>query len=691
VPVQLTALVDTQDAQPVEGPSTKATLLFSVVLLFLLQTLTVWVESIYKISLTRLAPGAEALGLLFVLSPLGVFLCPERAQQRLLTGALVGFVFCRLWLPFAGAVGGVIVSGAGVGAALVCLCLLLSRPFRFLQGDAGSALGLALVMSIALRAWGASFDSSLGRSGALIGWILGGLALGLYWKLSATERAEEHAAKPSMRRALGPMLGLAGSLTLGYMVLSSPSVVEGWLGFDNTEGVMVCAAALGVAVVLLGRGMQPSRFVLTVWNLLFAAALVGGILALRIRFPETPASPAVVVRPDNTVARVLLNLMFLLSPAVLFNARAMCRSLGAFNRARTLALPLVVGIALLLVLAVTAILTNVWGYVGAVSAIFRNQFHVPFLLGSLLMTGPLFLPSVRRGLWANRPAPGPRGVAGVAVVLVLLALGGAWHYRPGAAGVAAPQSKRMTVLSYNLQQGAALDGRRNWENQLALLRKIDADIVGLQESDTPRPSNGHVCAAKYFGAKLGYHIYHGPNTVSGTYGTAVLSRFPLKHPRTIFTFSNEDEISTAAVECEVDGKTFAIFNSHPSGRIPKQCHAEELVRQAKPYDYAIAMGDYNTRPNEDGYRTITAQLKDSWLERYPDGIGLLHPELRPQGAIRPHGSSGRILPADDRIAMPDRIDHIFVSKALKVTEAFYLPSPASETDHPAHWVTLTWD
>lgn len=689
--MQSTAFVDTQDAQPVEGPSTKATLFFSVVLLFLVQTLTVWVESIYKISLTRLAPGAEALGLLFVLSPLGVFLCPESAQRRLLTGALVGFVVCRAWLPFTGAVGGVLVSGVGVGAALLCLCLLLSRPFRFLQGETGSALGLALLMSIALRAWGASYDSSLGRSGALIGWVLGGLALGLYWKLSATEPAEEPAGESSMSQALGPMLGLAASLTFGYMVLSSPGVVEGWLGFDNTEGVMVCAAALGIAVVLLGRGMQPSRFVLTAWNLLFAAALVGGILALRIRFPETPASPAVVVRPENAVARMLLNLMFLLSPVVLFNARAMGRNLGEVKRARTLAVPLVAGIALLLLLAVMAIFTNVWGYVGAVSAIFRNQFHVPFLLGSLLMTGALFLPGVRREQRQPRPAPGPKELAGVAAGLVLLALGGAWYYRPVTAGTVSSPPRRMTVLSYNLQQGAALDGRRNWEHQLALLRKIDADIVGLQESDTPRPSNGHVCAAKYLGAKLGYHIYHGPNTVSGTYGTAVLSRFPLKHPRTVFTFSNEDEIGTAVVECEVDGKTLAIFNSHPSGRIPKQCQAEELVRQAKPYDYAVATGDYNTRPHEDGYRTITAHLKDSWLERYPDGIGLLHPRLRPQGAIRPHGSSGRVSPEDNRIAMPDRIDHIFVSRTLKVTEAYYLPSPASETDHPAHWAVLTWD
>jgi endonuclease/exonuclease/phosphatase family metal-dependent hydrolase len=226
---------------------------------------------------------------------------------------------------------------------------------------------------------------------------------------------------------------------------------------------------------------------------------------------------------------------------------------------------------------------------------------------------------------------------------------------------------------------------------LSLIKNIDADIIGLQESDTPRPSNGNVSAAKYFGAQLGYHVYYGPNTVSGTYGTTILSRFPLKNPRTFFTFSDQDEIGTAVAEFEVDGKTFAFFNSHPSGSIPRKCHAEELVRQAMPYEYVIAVGDYNTSPQDEPYRTLTAHLKDSWADRHPDGVGLLHPDLRPRGGIRPHTSSGQIPSSGDKISMPDRIDHIFLSKPLKVIESFFLPAPESQTDHPAHWAVVAWD
>ena len=265
---------------------------------------------------------------------------------------------------------------------------------------------------------------------------------------------------------------------------------------------------------LLLRGFKISRTWLAVWNGLFAITLVGGILALRIVFPAGPEFPAVVVRPQNALAWLLLNLMFLLSPVVLLNIRAACCSLGEKASARSLAVPVFLGITLLVLLTIMSIFTNVWGYVGPVGFVFRNQFHVPFLLAAILMIGAHFLPGMPVVSAPAAPKPADKTLASATLVLVAAGLAGTWHYRPVAA-TAAGNQEQLTILSYNLQQGADLSGNRNWENQLALIRRINADIIGLQESDTPRPSNGNVAAAKYFGAKLGYHIYYGPNTVSG--------------------------------------------------------------------------------------------------------------------------------------------------------------------------------
>lgn len=665
------------------------TLGFSLLLLLFIQTLTVWLESIYKIGLTKLSLGMEAAGLLFVLSPLLVLLCPEPAQRRLLWGSLVVFLGARGLLPSAGVVGGMIMGGVGVGAGLVLWSLWLSQPSRCGQGDTGIALGLAVLLSIALRAWGATCDVTLSRSGAGWGWMMAGLALALFWNRSSAKTDFPTGQTPA-HGTLGPALGFSASIAVVYLILSSPGVVEAWLGFGNTAGPVICVSALAGSTLLLLRGWQVSRAGLIAWNLLFGAALVGGIVALRVTFPATPQSPAVEVRPDNATARILLNLMFLLSPVVLCNAEAAGRSLGEMGRARSLAVPLSAGFGLLVLLTLMSIFTNVWGYVGPVSAVFRNQFHLPFLLLSLLAVGALFLPGWRFDGFPRESLPASRVLTGLTVGLMLAALAGAWWNRPVTRQTTGTV-KRLTILTYNLQQGADLEGNRNWENQLSLINAINADLIGLQESDTARPSNGNVAAAKYFGAKLGYHIYYGPHTVSGTYGTAILSRFPLKNPRTFFTYSDQDEVGTAMAEIEIDGKTFAFFNSHPSGSIPRRCHAEELVRQAAAYEYVIAVGDYNATPRDESYRLLTARLKDSWAERFPDGVGRLHPVLRPRGAIRSHGSSGRVSPADDTIAMPDRIDHVFLSPTLKVIDSFYLPAPASQTDHPAHWAVITWD
>jgi endonuclease/exonuclease/phosphatase family metal-dependent hydrolase len=669
----------------------KAPLFFSTLLLLFIQTLTVWLESIYKISLTKLSVGPEAGGLLFVLSPLLILVCPARAQRMVLWGSVILFLITRGLIPLAGATGGVLLGGAGVGALLVALCLLLSRPFRFLQGDAGAALGLAILMSIALRAWGATYDCTVGRSGVVLGWVFIGAALGLFWNLFSSAKIDFTAGHTPIRSVLGPAIGLFANITVVYLVLSSPGVVAAWLGSDNTLGVVVCVVALGSVLALWWRRrLRFSRGRLAVLNLCFAITLVGGILVLRIVFPTASDSPAVVVRPENPSAQLLLNLMFLLSPVVLLNAQVACRSLGQTACARSLSVPVFLGMTLLVLLTIMSILTNVWGYVGPVSAVFRNQFHVPFLLVTVLMTGSLFLPGWRNGSSQEEPCPGNKILASLTLALVVVALAGAWRYGPVTAK-AVGNPKQLTILSYNMQQGAALSGDRNWENQLALIKTINADIVGLQESDTPRPSNGNVAAATYFGAKLGYHIYFGPNTVSGTYGTAILSRFPLKNPRTFFTFSDEDEIGTAVAEFEKDGRTIAFFNSHPSGKAPKKRQAEELVRQTMPYEYVIAVGDYNATPKEESYRIVAARLKDSWEEKYPNGVGLLHPDLRPNGRIRSHLSSGQLSASGDKITLPERIDHIFISKPFRVVESFYLPAPTSQTDHPAHWAVVVWD
>ena len=102
-------------------------------------------------------------------------------------------------------------------------------------------------------------------------------------------------------------------------------------------------------------------------------------------------------------------------------------------------------------------------------------------------------------------------------------------------------------------------------SSLGLIQEVAPDILALQESDSTRISLNNNDFVRYFAGKLGYYSYYGPTTVTGTYGTAILSKYPLQNTRTVFTFSDQDEIGTAEAEIVLDGQTFTIYNVHPAG------------------------------------------------------------------------------------------------------------------------------
>lgn len=137
----------------------KATLFFGLLLLLFLQTLSVWLESIYKIGLTRLSMGPEALALCVAVAPLVLLAAPKHAGPGWMRAALSLFLAGRGLLPWVGVQWGAWAGTCAVGAFLVALCFLLTGPYRYWRGEPGYALGLALLGSMALRIWGTKTDA----------------------------------------------------------------------------------------------------------------------------------------------------------------------------------------------------------------------------------------------------------------------------------------------------------------------------------------------------------------------------------------------------------------------------------------------------------------------------------------------------------------------------------------------------
>jgi endonuclease/exonuclease/phosphatase family metal-dependent hydrolase len=406
------------------------------------------------------------------------------------------------------------------------------------------------------------------------------------------------------------------------------------------------------------------------WNILFTLALAGTILAHRVTFPNAPDAPAVVVGPPGWLQQVPLWGMLLLFPILYVDFN---RFAGQLSRSgatpRQLAPGFLLGALLLVVLIFMQIFSNVWGYVEPVSTYFRNQFWLPFALAAGVVT-VLILPRTDPLGTPLPETPSPRTRRWLGLVAVALMLGtavGLWWTRPRPQPAA--DKNQLVVMTYNIQQANDQDGQKSYLQQLALIQEVQPDLIGLQESDSARISLGNNDYVRFYAGKLGYFSYYGPKTVTGTYGTALLSRYPLIHPRHFFTYSDQDEIGSVEAQIEVGGRTIAVFNVHPDGSDAAMLSfAQALIERAEAFDSIIAMGDYNLRQGEAAFELIDAVYKDAWLEADTPGM----------------------VQGDGQGIEEAWIDHIFVSPELLSLAPIYRLPPASATDHPALWATIAW-
>jgi endonuclease/exonuclease/phosphatase family metal-dependent hydrolase len=332
---------------------------------------------------------------------------------------------------------------------------------------------------------------------------------------------------------------------------------------------------------------------------------------------------------------------------------------------------MLLGSGALVLLVFINIFTNVWGYVPPISSPFRNMFWLPFLL----MAGAVTLLAVGRTQEMMDSIQEPQGAQGIqwewAALLAVIFLGsvvGTLHGIPTHVDSSGATSLR--VMTYNIQAANDAAGERSYDRQLALIRQVSPDILALQESDTARISLNNNDFVRYYASQLGYYSYYGPTTVTGTYGTAILSKYPLLNTRSVFSYSDQDEIGTTEAEIEVAGHRFTIYDLHPDGSdLAKLVCIQTILQRSAGKPDVIVLGDFNLRDYEQGYQLISGTYTNAWESVYPSKIS-------PDGT----DMSGK-----------NRIDHIFISSDLFAMDPTYLLPPASATDHPVHWAEIFWE
>ena len=147
----------------------------------------------------------------------------------------------------------------------------------------------------------------------------------------------------------------------------------------------------------------------------------------------------------------------------------------------------------------------------------------------------------------------------------------------------------LRAMTFNTQQSNDEFAEKSFEAQLALIRQVSPDILAMQETDSTRISLNNNDYVRYFADNLGYYSYYGPKPVAGTFGTAILSKYPLLNTRTVFIYSDKDETGVAEAEVEVAGLRFTIYDVHPDSSDPAMlAFAQTILARSQDKPYVIS-------------------------------------------------------------------------------------------------------
>jgi endonuclease/exonuclease/phosphatase family metal-dependent hydrolase len=648
---------------------------FGLFFFFFIQMTGILIQSIYILDLMNTSLDAKVLGLLLFFAP--VLLLPFR---KIIPIWVIWLIFILLFIsrgmtPYLTTFGKMLASGMGTGSALLLFPFLVVAKGK---GESKSPMGLwiseglalAIGLSVLLRTLNYSIDYSLTPAGGWVGW---GLGLLFGWTLTQLSWENVPAMKSSGKGVKSSVFGIFLILTLVYFSFFAPAVIARW-----TEGsyalIVIAVSFMSMGSIFLalskpGIFERISQRGLLVWNLLFTLSLLATILAHRVSFPLTPDAPAVIVGAPTWIQQIPLALMLLFFPVIFLDLRLFFNRIQQENPTPHQLLPgMLMGSFALVLLVFIHIFTNVWGYVDPVSTPFRNKFWLPYLLIAGTVTLLVWLRG-RTDENADRNV-GRTNNVGWMILLGAIFLGtGLSALRTERVQPADPGKSSLIVMTYNIQEANDGSAQESYNRQLALIRQVSPDILALQESDSARISLNNNDFVRYYAGKLGYYSYYGPTTVSGTFGTAILSKVPLQNTHTVFTFSDTDEIGTAVAEIEVGGRRFSIYNVHPDGSDTAMLtFAKNLLEQSKNQTNVITLGDYNLRDYKEAFQLIAGVYTNAWTSVYPSKISI----------------DGTDMSGDNRI------DHIFISPSLGVRNPIYILPPDSATDHPVHWAEIFW-
>ncbi len=649
-----------------------AVLVYTVLLLFFLQLLTDFVAGVYGYGVLGTDIPPEMAALVLFLAPFLLLFFRRGLSTRALVPLGLLVLLCRVvevWLPLRWQL---LVAGLGMGLFLIVFPALLWDRGQKGDRQAGPQMAAGLLLAIALsvlsRTLGATMDLSNEGMFRSIPLVLGAAAAVIMpgvFRVAPEEPAESKSQPIGRGKSLVLSLGIISVFLLLYFAFEGPAVIARWTtgSYELILFLAVLAPTLFAWLWVARRKTLPglARNWLLILTALFVLVLALTLAVHQVPLPKDPAAYPLLDPEVSPAWNIALVAMLLLYP-VLFLDFSLLVEETILGRPSLPTLGLAFGLASLfaLIMILANVFTSTWTYILlALEPLVRGRFWQIHLLVGLVLTLSLLAAT---GKAAARRVPFSRPLAVLltaAALLTLLALA-MTDSDPGAY----PPSAGLKVAGYNIQQAYSDLGERGHHDQCAVLREIDADVIALSETDTTRIAGANFDLVRFLVQCLDMHSYVGPKTGVGTYGYALLSKYPIENPEVYHLFSGPgfpsssnpdakssgDQVAVIKAQITAHGQTYNFFSNHFDGNPPIE-QAQGLTDLVAGLENVIAIGDYNCRPGSECVDQIETALVNC-------------ADLTGNGELA-----------------ADRVDHIFISPDLSCSDFSYIFDDAS--DHPA--------
>jgi endonuclease/exonuclease/phosphatase family metal-dependent hydrolase len=667
-------------------------ILLSIIFFFFFQLITDFIESIYALNLIEVEFNENVAAALFLLTPIVLFFFKKGVSEKLMVILGEILIICRVLIPFFDSQVKIIFAGLGVGCFMIFFPALLQKKSRENAEEKslllGVSLGGALISLILFKTLGSTLDLTFQFWFLWIGWILAVIAGLMLFNLINKESHKEGLQNISnvnnkignKWRILGLSLGIISVIALIYFVYGSPAVIARWTEGDYISIIIILTLmnTLFLFLILfkpdLISKITPKR--LLICNLMLVITLVLTIAINQIPFAFV--SYPIYASTTTILFQIPLYIMLIFSPIILIDFIVLLRELFR-NRpsTRKIGVSFFIASVVFLLMTFSVVFTVVWDYIPYVGFLFRDMLWVVFLIIGAFMGLPLLLVKKESLIFIKRPRESIKSKLKVGGLIGILCIGTII----GVIILQIPVKKEgvdnpIRILSYNIQQGFDEDGNKNFEGQLDVILNATATIIGLQESDTCRVSTGNNDIVRYINNRLKYYSYFGPKTVTGTYGLALLSKYPIKNAKTFYMESKGEQTAAIEAQITVGTRTYNVYVTHlgnfvdptvPPFDTSQLVQQEQVLERIGTKENVILMGDFNFDNSTQQYTITTALLNDIWVIADKSTVGNVPKEWQPPE-----------LPNN-------RIDHVFISPDLTTLSVYievsYFGGTAS--DHPA--------